>query len=129
MKRVNPGALRGQAMAEFAVVAPVVLMVLAAVFLIFVYAWRAFNVDWLLFATGTAAGVYGGPHAQEALGAAAWSDLREAVQVRIGDRQVGASIRMHRRASAPAGLLIEEWQRGATVFYLWRFYPGPEGKR
>ena len=122
-------ALRGQAMAEFAVVAPVVLMVLAAVFLIFVYAWRSFNVDWLLFATGTAAGVYDGPRAEEALGAAAWQDLKEAVQVRLGDRQAGASVRLHRVGRAPAGLLIEEWQRGATVFYLWRFYPGPEGKR
>lgn len=129
MRRTQPRPLRGQAMAEFAVVAPVVLMVLAAVFLIFVYAWRSFNTDWLLFATGTATGVYGGPRTDEALGAAAWADLKEAVQSYVGGREAGASIRLHRRASAPAGLLVEEWQRGATVFYLWRFYPGPEGKR
>ena len=120
---------RGQAMTEFALVAPLLFLVVAAIFLAFLYAWRTFNADWMLFASGVAQGVYQEPHGEVSLVAAVWDDLKQAVQLGIEGRAATSEMRLQRRATGPWGLLIEERQRGRTVFFLWRFYPGPEGKR
>ncbi len=116
-------------MTEFALVAPLLFLVISSIFLIFLYAWRTFNADWLLFASGVAQGVYQTPHGDSSLLAAAWDDLKQAVQLGTENRAATAEIRLERRAIGPWGLLIEERQNGRTVFFLWRFYPGPDGKR
>jgi len=127
--RVRRRGFRGQAMTEFALVAPLLFLVVAAVFLAFLYAWRTFNTDWLLFASGVAQGVYETPRGEQSLAAAVWDDLKQAVRLGAEGRTAEAAIRLKRRGVGPWGLLVEERQAGRTVFFLWRFYPGPEGKR
>ncbi len=118
---------RAQATAEFALVAPLILLLLAGVFYAYLYAWHGFTVDWALFTGGLATGAYDQPRTQEALRAVIWKGFRERFTFALHPQQRGVMGRIgYRKATVgPLGLLVEERHQGQVVFYLWRFYPGP----
>ena len=125
---MRPRAVRAQALAEFALVAPLILLLLSAVFFAYLYAWHAFTVDWALFTGGVTAGHYQSPGPGQGLSAVIWRDLQDAFsfQVDAQRRQVLGRVTYRRVTSGPLGVLVEERHRGEVTFYLWRFYPGPQ---
>jgi len=118
---------KGQAMAEFAVAAPVILMLLIGIFLAFFYLWRTANADWGLFAAGAATGSYGAPRSQVPM-RSLWEDLRPAFS--FSEAPAGKSVSAHigysRKVEGFQGIALMEIHRGRAYFRLWRFYPGPE---
>ena len=121
-------AQRGQAMAEFAIVAPIITALLVGVFFAFVYLWRTANVDWALFASGAATGSYGGSRAQVPLQGVVFNSLQGSFRTGANPNRgtVSAQVGFSRRVAGPMGFALMEVQRGQVVFRLWRFYPGPD---
>jgi len=123
-----PRRMRGQAMSEFALVAPLFVLLMALVFLAYLGAWRSFAADWGLFSTGAATGVYAEPHTADAEGGFVWASLRDAFSASTGEREVQARIDYSRTHALFQGLVFTERQQGQVIVRLWRFYPGPEGE-
>ena len=119
---------RGQASAEFAIVAPVMLALIAMIFLSFMYLWRTANADWGLFASGVATGSYDGPRSAAAM-RGVWDDLRPAFSWGQEGHSVSARMGFSREVSGYQGIALMEVHRGQVYFRLWRFYPGPGGER
>ena len=112
-------------MAEFAMAAPVILMLIAMIFLSFMYLWRTANADWGLFASGVATGSYDGPRSAASL-KGVWEDLRPAFSWGVeGPYSVTAQMDFSRRVAGMQGIALMEVHRGRVYFRLWRFYPGP----
>ena len=119
--------MRGQAMAEFAVVAPIFILLVTAIFLGWLYVWRGAAVDFGLFAGAVSAGAYSGPQTDRALKPVLWDDLKGAFEFQQdpGRQAAGARIRFEQSGPGPWGLIWVERHRGTITFYFWRFYPGP----
>ncbi len=119
---------RGQASLEFAVAAPVMLALIAMIFLSFMYLWRTANADWGLFASGVATGSYDGPRSTVPM-RGVWEDLRPAFSWGQEGKSVSARVGFSREVSGYQGIALMEIHRGQVYFRLWRFYPGPGGDR
>jgi hypothetical protein len=121
------GASNGQAMAEFALVLPALLLLLSGMFLAGFYAFRAAAADWGMFMSGVAAGVYPAPADGQARMSVAWPDIGERLRVELDANSRQARSRLDIQDSRPwmFGIELKEAQRGSGVFRLWRFYPGP----
>ncbi|GAB4577520.1 MAG: hypothetical protein Fur0022_02510 [Anaerolineales bacterium] len=119
---------RGQAMAEFALAAPVLILLLFGMTLAMFYAFRAAAVDWGVFITGVAEGAYNAPATGQVLDSVTWSDIRSALTTsQLGDdeRQVQSQIQLVTSRPWAFGHTLTEAQQGQTFFRLWRFYAGP----
>jgi len=118
---------KGQAMAEFALVLPALLLLLSAVLLAGFYAFRAAAADWGVFATGVTGGSYPTPADGQARLSVAWPDIREriALELDASSRQARSRIAIQDYRPWMFGIQLVEAQRGRGVFRLWRFYPGP----
>ena len=119
---------RGQALVEFAVVAPLLALLIMALVLAFLYAWRAATVDMAIFAAGAATGSYEQPRTETVLPILVWTDLREALQSGVHGNSVTTNLIYGQTVSGPLGLMGTEVERGQVTFRLWRFYPGPKGE-
>jgi hypothetical protein len=121
------GALKGQAMAEFALVLPALLLLLSGMFLAGFYAFRAAAADWGVFMSGVTAGAYPAPADSRARLSVAWPDIGARLRVELDANSRQARSRLDIQDSRPwmFGIELEEAQRGSGVFRLWRFYPGP----
>ena len=116
----------GQAMAEFALMIPVLILLLFGMTFAAFYAFRSASVDWGVFITGVATGSYNTPATEQARNAVLWPDL--ANRINAGDngpRQVRSLITVEDSRDWIFGIRLIEAQRAATYFRLWRFYPGP----
>ena len=122
-----PTSLNGQALAEFALVLPALLLLLSGVLLAGFYAFRAAAADWGTFITGVTAGAYPAPADDQTRLSVAWPDIRDrlAVELDANSRQARSRIAIQDTRSWLFGLELMEAQRGTGVFRLWRFYPGP----
>ncbi len=75
----------GQALAEFALMIPILILLLFGMTFAAFYAFRSAAVDWGVFVTGVATGSYNTPATAQARESVLWPDLAE----RIGASQSG----------------------------------------
>lgn len=117
---------KGQAMAEFALMIPVLILLLFGMTFAAFYAFRAASVDWGVFITGVASGAYDTPATGQARQSVLWPDLRERIGAsQSGPRQVRSLISVEDLHNWVFGIRLLEAQRASGVFRLWRFYAGP----
>ncbi len=117
---------KGQAMAEFALMIPVLILLLFGMTFAAFYAFRASAVDWGLFITGVASGSYNTPATRQASQSELWPDLRDRIGTgQSGPRQVRSVISVEDSQNWVFGIHLVEAQRASAYFRLWRFYPGP----
>lgn len=118
---------QGQAMAEFALVLPILTLLFFGMTLAAFYAFRSSAVNWGVFIEGVAAGSYNTPATGQARSSVLWPDLRD--QIALGqnedNREVHSLISVENTRSWIYGIQLTEAQRASTFFRLWRFYPGP----
>jgi TadE-like protein len=117
---------RGQAMAEFALMIPALILLLFGMTFAAFYAFRSASADWGVFITGVATGSYNAPATERARDAVLWPDLANRINAgENGPRQVRSLISVEDSRSWVFGIRLIEAQRATAYFRLWRFYPGP----
>lgn len=117
---------KGQAMAEFALMIPVLILLLFGMTFAAFYAFRSASVDWGVFITGVASGSYNTPATDLASESVLWPDLSSRIDSGPGgSRQVRSLISVEDSRDWIFGIRLLEAQRAETFFRLWRFYPGP----
>jgi hypothetical protein len=117
---------KGQAMAEFALMIPVLILLLFGMTFAAFYAFRSASTDWGVFITGVATGSYNTPATEDARDAVLWPDLADRLQAgESGPRQVRSMISVEDSRDWVFGIRLVEAHRSSTYFRLWRFYPGP----
>ena len=117
---------RGQAMSEFALVMPILVLLMAGMIMAGMYAFRAAAADWGVFITGVAAGTYNTPADSLAQKDVLWADIRERLSTGSdAPRRVRSSITIEDSHPWIFGMNLMEAQRGKNNFRMWRFYPGP----
>jgi hypothetical protein len=117
---------RAQAMAEFALMIPVLILLLFGMTFAAFYAFRSAATDWGVFITGVATGSYNTPTTEQARQSVLWPDLADRLKAgESGPRQVRSLISVDDSRDWVFGIRLVEAQRSATYFRLWRFYPGP----
>lgn len=113
-------------MAEFALMIPVLILLLFGMTFAAFYAFRSASTDWGVFITGVATGSYNEPATEDARDAVLWPDLADRLQASgSGPRQVRSLIAVEDSRDWVFGIRLTEAQRSSTYFRLWRFYPGP----
>ncbi len=113
-------------MAEFALMIPILILLLFGMTFAAFYAFRAAATDWGVFITGVASGSYNTPATGQAEVATLWPDLRNRLgAAQNGPRQVRSLISVEDSRDWVFGIRLIEAQRAAAFFRLWRFYPGP----
>ncbi|MBC8336874.1 MAG: pilus assembly protein [Anaerolineales bacterium] len=116
----------GQAMPEFALMIPIMTLLIFGLVFAGFYAFRATAADWGVFITGVAEGSYNTPATSIARGTILWPDIQEAVATsQDAPRRVRSMITMEKTTPWAFGINLIEAQKGQSVFRLWRFYPGP----
>ena len=84
---------KGQTMAEFALVIPILILLMFGMTFAAFYAFRAASADWGVFITGVATGAYNNPAVGQAREPVLWPDLRARLQsARASQRQVRSQI-------------------------------------
>jgi hypothetical protein len=121
-----PAREKGQAMSEFAIIMPILVLLIMGMVLAGMYAFRAAAVDWGVFVTGVGAGTFNTPADEIARKDVLWSDIRSRITTGSNaPRHVQSVIAIDDQRVWIYGLNLVEAQRGKTNFRLWRFYPGP----
>ena len=117
---------KGQAMSEFALVTPILVLLLVGMIMAGMYAFRAAAADWGVFIIGVGAGTYNTPASELAREDVLWPDIRERIDAGASlPRQARSTITIEDSHPWVFGVNLIEAQRGTTNFRLWRFYPGP----
>jgi hypothetical protein len=117
---------KGQTLAEFALTIPILILLFFGMFYAAFYAFRAASVDWGVFITGVASGAFNHPATAQAQESLLWADLRDQMETGpSGARRVRSQIAVEDSRGSLFGIQLIEAQRGASLFRLWRFYPGP----
>lgn len=117
---------KGQTMAEFALIMPVLILPLFGMTFAAFYTFRSASTDWGVFITGVASGSYSTPATERARDKVLWPDLAGQINAgQDGPRQVRSLISVEDSRDWIFGIRLTEAQRAATYFRLWRFYPGP----
>ncbi len=117
---------KGQAMAEFALMIPILILLLFGMTFAAFYAFRSASVDWGVFIEGVASGSYNTPATGIASESVLWPDLSSRIDSGPGgSRQVRSLISVEDSRDWVFGIRLLEAQRAETFFRLWRFYPGP----
>ena len=117
---------KGQTLAEFALMIPVLILLLFGMTFAAFYAFRSATADWGVFITGVASGSYIRPATEQARAAVLWPDLRNRLETgQAGQRQVRSQISVEDSRHWIFGISLIEAQRAESFFRLWRFYPGP----
>lgn len=117
---------KGQTLAEFALMIPILILLFFGMTFAAFYAFRAASADWGVFITGVATGSYLTPATEQARAAVLWPDLRNRLEVgQAGARQVRSQISVEDSRNWVFGIRLIEAQKAASFFRLWRFYPGP----
>lgn len=117
---------KGQAIAEFALVLPVLILLLFGMTFAAFAAFRSAAADWGVFVTGVASGSFETPVTEAARDTVLWPDLADQIIAgEEGPRQVRSLISVEDSRGWLFGIHLTESQRAAAYFRLWRFYPGP----
>ncbi len=113
-------------MAEFALVLPILILLMFGMTFAAFYAFRAASADWAVFVTGVASGAYSTPATGQARESVLWPDLRDRLEsAHAGARLVRSQIAVEYSRNWLFGIQLIESQRAGSFFRLWRFYPGP----
>ncbi len=100
-------------MSEFALVMPILVLLMAGMIMAGMYA-------------GVAAGTYNTPADSLAQKDVLWADIRERITTGSdAPRRVRSSITIEDSHPWVFGINLIEAQRGKNNFRMWRFYPGP----
>lgn len=124
----RPSRERGQAMAEFALVTPILILLLFGLTYAAFYGFRAAAADWGVFITGVAEGVYDTPTTGQARLTVPWLDIRNGLTTSpLGEaeRQVRSQIQISNTYPLGNWISLTEAHEGGAFFRLWRFYAGP----
>ena len=117
---------KGQTLAEFALVIPILILLFFGMFYAAFYAFRAASADWAVFVTGVASGAYNNPATEQARESVLWPDLRDRLNTAHANaRAVRSWIDIEDERNWIFGIRLIEAQSGSSMFRLWRFYPGP----
>ena len=117
---------KGQTMAEFALVMPILILLMFGMTFAAFYAFRSAAADWGVFITGVASGSYNTPATEYARDNVLWPDLADRINAgQTAPRQVRSLISVEDSRTWIFGIQLIEAQRAETNFRLWRFYPGP----
>ena len=117
---------KGQTMAEFALVMPILILLMFGRTFAAFYAFRSASTDWGVFITGVASGSYNTPATEHARENVLWPDLADRINTgQTGPRQVRSLISVEDSRDWIFGIQLIEAQRAETNCRLWRFYPGP----
>ena len=117
---------KGQTMAEFALVMPILILLMFGMTFAAFYAFRSAATDWGVFIMGVASGSYNTPATENARDNVLWPDLADRIHAgQTGPRQVRSLISVEDSRNWIFGIQLIEAQRAETNFRLWRFYPGP----
>ncbi len=127
LRQAAKGGHSGQAMAEYAVALPVLILLLFGMTFAAFYAFRAAAADWGVFITGVAEGAYDTPATNQARQSVVWMDIRSGLTTgaQLDDRQVQSQIGIVTSHPWLFGLNLAEAHQGGATFRLWRFYAGP----
>lgn len=117
----------GQALAEFALATPVLILLFFGMTLAGFYAFRAAAADWGVFITGAAEGAYAQSASGQVRPSIAWGDIRGSITTgrQYAQRQVSSQIAIHNARPWVYGIQLVEAHAAYGQFRLWRFYPGP----
>ena len=103
---------RGQAMAEFALMIPILILLLFGMTFAAFYAFRSAAVDWGVFVTGVATGSYNTPATGQARESVLWPDLEERIGAsQSGPRQVRSRVSVEDSRDWIFGIRLVEAQR------------------
>jgi TadE-like protein len=120
---------RGQAMAETALVMPILVLLMVGMMLAGFYAFRATAADFGVFITGVASGAFDQPATGQARASVVWGDIRAALRAGLNGSPQGRTVKSQISVaySRPFifGIKLTEAQGASTFFRLWRFYAGP----
>lgn len=117
---------KGQTLAEFALIIPILILLVFGMFFAAFYAFRSASADWGVFITGVASGAYAQPATGQARESVLWPDLRDRLDAgQSGARRVRSQIVVEDSRTWLFGIQLVEAHHGASTFRLWRFYPGP----
>ena len=113
-------------MSEFALVTPILVLLMAGMIMAGMYAFRAASADWGVFIVGVGEGTYNTSSSELARKDILWPDIRQRINSGMSTpRQVRSTITIEDAHPWAFGINLIEAQRGQTNFRLWRFYPGP----
>ena len=118
----------GQSMAEFALVTPVLILLLFGMTFAAFYAFRTAASDWGVFITGAAAGAYGGSQTERARQSIFWNDIAADINtapLAARTRSVISTLDFRNPGKRLLDIQLTESQQGTVIFRLWQFYPGP----
>jgi hypothetical protein len=126
-RRRTPRDRSGQALAEYALAMPVLILLLFGMTLAGFYAFRAAAADWGVFITGVGGGAFETPATGQVRPSIVWDDIRGGIATgsQPANRQVRSQIGVVTSRPWVFGVKLVEAHRGTTYFRLWRFYPGP----
>lgn len=114
-------------MAEFALVAPVLILLLFGLTFASFYAFRAAASDWGVFITGVSAGSFGGSAAERARRSIVWQDIAAGFStgpLAPHQRSVRSQIAVRNSGIWLFDVRPVELHQAATYFRWWQFYPG-----
>src|SRR3990172_9497765 len=107
----------GQTMSEFALMLPVLILLLFGMTFAAFYAFRSAAVDWGVFVTGVATGSYNTPATGQARESVLWPDLADRINAsQSGPRQVRSLISVEDSQNWVFGIRLVEAQRASTIF-------------
>jgi len=114
-------------MAEFALSAPLLILLFFGLTLAAFYAFRSAAADWGIFITGIAEGAYETPATGQALESVYWQEIRSKIASGplVESRQVRSQIELYSSRPWIFGIQLTEAQQATVYFRLWRFYAGP----
>ena len=128
MRRFPNRRDRGQSTAEFALAAPVLILLLFGLTLAAFYAFRAAAADWGIFVIGIAEGSFEGSAANQARNSVVWPDIASSLTasgIGVQTRQVRSEIMLSTGRPWIFEVDLREHHRASAFFRLWRFYAGP----
>ena len=120
---------RGQALAEFTAVLPILILLIGGIVMACFYGYRSAAADWGLFIDGVAAGSFDENALAPANRSILWPDIRSGILPGSDaeTRSAHAVISIEHSRPGPFGTDLAESYRASVFFRLWRFYAGPPG--
>lgn len=120
---------KGQALAEFTAVLPILILLIGGVIMACFYGYRSASANWGIFIEGVAAGSFDESAVGPARSSIMWPDIRSGIIMSSDpeSKSARARIAVENSRVGPFGADLTESYRATTFFRLWRFYAGPQG--